>query len=199
MPLPPDPHPGADVRASERLQRYLADNDVTCDGCGYNLRGVTTVACPECGRIIASPSDVDPAATLALRCHRCGYTLLGLTRGPCPECGADDVSLADIGDRIARRSRRRIPMVLGLCAACGLLIALGRIGLLIFLRPLPAALDPQLMLASVPVALAPLGLAVLGMLRPRLFSSDHPGLAASRRMMASVLGVTLIAIALMLT
>jgi hypothetical protein len=33
-----------------RMARYLHDRDVYCPGCGYNLRGVQTNVCPECGR-----------------------------------------------------------------------------------------------------------------------------------------------------
>lgn len=32
------------------LQAYLADRDVACPHCKYNLRGVTATVCPECGR-----------------------------------------------------------------------------------------------------------------------------------------------------
>ncbi len=31
------------------LTQFLADNDVTCPRCGYNLRGGASAACPECG------------------------------------------------------------------------------------------------------------------------------------------------------
>ncbi len=31
-----------------RLRHYLADQDIVCPGCGYNLRGLQTDACPEC-------------------------------------------------------------------------------------------------------------------------------------------------------
>lgn len=31
------------------LSRYLADRDVRCPGCGYNLRGLEEGTCPECG------------------------------------------------------------------------------------------------------------------------------------------------------
>lgn len=30
------------------LQQYLAEQDVPCPACGYNLRGLTSAACPEC-------------------------------------------------------------------------------------------------------------------------------------------------------
>ncbi|GAB4385674.1 MAG: hypothetical protein Kow0022_12510 [Phycisphaerales bacterium] len=31
------------------LEQYLADRDIPCPGCGYNLRGLTGDHCPECG------------------------------------------------------------------------------------------------------------------------------------------------------
>ena len=31
------------------LRQFLADNNAACPGCGYNLRGVTSQICPECG------------------------------------------------------------------------------------------------------------------------------------------------------
>src|SRR5947208_13149861 len=37
--------------AEERmLLEYVADRDVACPSCMYNLRGLTTPRCPECGR-----------------------------------------------------------------------------------------------------------------------------------------------------
>ena len=34
---------------ADQLKAYLADRDVPCPGCGYNLRGVAEPVCPECG------------------------------------------------------------------------------------------------------------------------------------------------------
>ncbi|MEQ8770763.1 MAG: hypothetical protein RIB60_09685 [Phycisphaerales bacterium] len=34
------------------LELYLAERDVPCPGCGYNLRGLTEAACPECARAV---------------------------------------------------------------------------------------------------------------------------------------------------
>lgn len=34
------------------LAAFLADRDVECPSCGYQLRGVNSTACPECGRVL---------------------------------------------------------------------------------------------------------------------------------------------------
>jgi hypothetical protein len=34
---------------NQLLKTYLASNDASCPGCGYNLRGVIKTCCPECG------------------------------------------------------------------------------------------------------------------------------------------------------
>jgi hypothetical protein len=34
---------------SDLLRAYLADRDVPCPVCGYNLRGLNSTDCPECG------------------------------------------------------------------------------------------------------------------------------------------------------
>lgn len=53
---PPDPNPDLGF-----LKQYLADRDTPCPNCRYNLRGVTTGLCPECGRPIAlSVHDISP-------------------------------------------------------------------------------------------------------------------------------------------
>lgn len=36
-------------RGEDRLQVYLAEHDVPCPKCGYNLRGLEGHTCPECG------------------------------------------------------------------------------------------------------------------------------------------------------
>lgn len=46
---------------------FLADRDVLCPGCGYNLRGLKGVACPECSRPVGlqvSGSDPVPRALI---------------------------------------------------------------------------------------------------------------------------------------
>ena len=35
---------------SDLRRRYLAERDVPCPGCGYNLRGLAAGACPECNQ-----------------------------------------------------------------------------------------------------------------------------------------------------
>jgi len=37
---------------AERLERYLADRDLACPSCKYNLRGMRGEVCPECGEPI---------------------------------------------------------------------------------------------------------------------------------------------------
>jgi len=39
----------APMPASDTLRAYLAERDVPCPGCGYNLRGSQDSVCPECG------------------------------------------------------------------------------------------------------------------------------------------------------
>jgi hypothetical protein len=40
----------ARVPEAERIRRYMAERDLPCPGCKYNLRGIAADACPECGR-----------------------------------------------------------------------------------------------------------------------------------------------------
>ena len=37
------------AQRSERIRSFLADHDASCPRCEYNLRGLVTPACPECG------------------------------------------------------------------------------------------------------------------------------------------------------
>jgi predicted amidophosphoribosyltransferase len=88
----------------ELLRAYLADHDHPCPRCGYNLRGLASPVCPECGtglslRIL--PTDAaapaDPAVEVArlreflarrdARCPRCRRGLRGHDSGTCPGCG----------------------------------------------------------------------------------------------------------------
>ena len=40
---------GPDARNDPTLLAWLADRDVPCPLCGYNLRGLIALRCPECG------------------------------------------------------------------------------------------------------------------------------------------------------
>jgi len=56
------------VNEANQLRKYLADRDVACPMCGYNLRGVTLLACPECGgRIDYTSVDLNRRETQAFR------------------------------------------------------------------------------------------------------------------------------------
>jgi predicted RNA-binding Zn-ribbon protein involved in translation (DUF1610 family) len=65
-----------------RFDRTLADARV-CVTCGYDLRGLTSPACPECG-------EPDPAYRSGRACLGCGYDLRMNTTDRCPECGEPD-------------------------------------------------------------------------------------------------------------
>lgn len=40
-------------RDAELLRAFLAERDVACPGCGYNVRDLTSKRCPECGLELA--------------------------------------------------------------------------------------------------------------------------------------------------
>ena len=42
-------HPMSEQGDKPLLTQFLADRDVTCPRCGYNLHGAASNACPECG------------------------------------------------------------------------------------------------------------------------------------------------------
>jgi hypothetical protein len=46
------------------LASFLADRDVPCPGCGYNLRGLLGSRCPECGEAIELDVRRESAATV---------------------------------------------------------------------------------------------------------------------------------------
>lgn len=46
----PPTDPAQEALAAETVRRFLAERDVSCPGCGYNLRGNEQAVCPECGR-----------------------------------------------------------------------------------------------------------------------------------------------------
>lgn len=49
--------PPAD-RDHQVLRDLLADRDIACERCGYNLRGVTAGECPECGAALRLPDSL---------------------------------------------------------------------------------------------------------------------------------------------
>lgn len=42
-------HDASGYGEARRLRTLLAERDVPCPKCGFNLRGITCGACPECG------------------------------------------------------------------------------------------------------------------------------------------------------
>ncbi len=48
----PTTHEHRENEGPSPLVEFMARHDVECPGCGYNLRGVRTNACPECGRTL---------------------------------------------------------------------------------------------------------------------------------------------------
>lgn len=89
------------MERSRALEAFLAGRDVPCHACGYNLRDVQGVFCPECGVVIPLPSE----SRRARRC-RCGYDVRGLEGFICPECGASLMDQAALGrrERLALRA-----------------------------------------------------------------------------------------------
>ncbi|MCC6675680.1 MAG: hypothetical protein IT436_00925 [Phycisphaerales bacterium] len=55
---PPAPLTPAAGRDAELLKALLADRDIACGKCGYNLRGMTTAACPECNEPLTLPTSL---------------------------------------------------------------------------------------------------------------------------------------------
>lgn len=45
--------PAPSDRDNTDLRAYLAERDVACPGCGYNLRGLVSNRCPECHQRVA--------------------------------------------------------------------------------------------------------------------------------------------------
>lgn len=78
--------------AAALLRDYLADRDVGCPRCGYNLRNLQTDRCPECGDAIrlnlalVEPRQGAYLAMLAASCVATGgsalFLLLALTQAP---------------------------------------------------------------------------------------------------------------------
>lgn len=65
------------------LRAFLAENDVPCPACGYNLRGARVETCPECGRAlevtVTTPGlpAVPPRLALLAAVGVAGWILLG--------------------------------------------------------------------------------------------------------------------------
>jgi len=184
--------------AGNRLRSYLAEHDVPCVGCGYNLRGVTIAQCPECGHVIPAPPPPAPGNELAMRCHRCGCALLGLPTASCPECGATDITLADARARAARHEPdlRRVPRTLQVCVAMGVVVAIFKIVVIWATARPVVTVNPALLALSVPVALTPALLAWTFRAEWGLAGTSTPENIAARRAAVNVLGVLLVAIAI---
>lgn len=77
-----------------------------CPNCSYNLTGVESKVCPECGTIRQEPT-----------CHACGYAFADPELSICPQCAASRTM-----DTAVRGERRRRP---GMVAAGVVLLAFG--------------------------------------------------------------------------
>lgn len=107
-------YPGAMTMRDDRgtdLIGYLADRDVPCHACGYNLRGCREPFCPECGTVIPRPSIL--LRQQAMHCRACGYELGEAALERCPECGSDDIFLGG-GDDDEHTRGRFLPSSRGL-------------------------------------------------------------------------------------
>lgn len=117
------------------LTEYLADRDVPCHACGYNLRGCREPFCPECGTVIPRPSIL--LRQQAMRCRACGYELGEAPLERCPECGSDDIFVGGGEEGAYARGRflpssrglvrswRGVPLILITPALLSLLFAAG--------------------------------------------------------------------------
>lgn len=170
------------------LRAYLASRDLPCEACGYNLRGVQDVFCPECGAVIPRPPtdavDRFTAApeSLKLYCTRCGYTITGTDAQRCPECGKSGLERFS-GDQPPPRSRWRVlprglPVPIAGLSATGALVAASCATLAIqerVLGPLRPGRAIQLALAAA-LALSPAAIMAAWMLcwRPLAAMNDWP-------------------------
>lgn len=56
---------------------YLRDRDVPCPGCGYNRRGGTSAACPECGHHLRLQPVIEHPLTLSSKaCYTLGIVMI---------------------------------------------------------------------------------------------------------------------------
>lgn len=68
-------------RTDELLREYLRERDVSCAGCGYNLRNLTTGFCPECRvrpRLNVGKPGRSVAGFAAMICPICGSVCIGI-------------------------------------------------------------------------------------------------------------------------
>ncbi len=93
---------GPMVQAARDAQHAAMVQRLTCDGCGYDRRGLndpTRDPCPECGTV---PKAVRPVKYAT--CSRCGYDRRGLSNietDACPECGLSPASVLDMIEKLA--------------------------------------------------------------------------------------------------
>jgi predicted amidophosphoribosyltransferase len=93
-------HPPLAEEEARLLREFLAERDVLCPRCGYNLRGLDKPYCPECGLAIRFPAtsattQLTESERLArwlrdhdLICKKCKTNLRGGSSNVCPTCGA---------------------------------------------------------------------------------------------------------------
>jgi len=117
----PDQHqpPEQQRTYTERLRLYLESPEAECNVCEYNLQGLKSDRCPECGSRIGLPANFgrppfDPvqafiayAANRNVRCKYCKYNLRGAKTNICPECGASYQLQAGYRPPLATRAARR--------------------------------------------------------------------------------------------
>jgi Zn finger protein HypA/HybF involved in hydrogenase expression len=184
--------PAGRAPAATTLREYLADRDVPCHQCGYNLRGAQDVFCPECNAVIPRPPSEQIAraamnpAELKLWCPDCDYVVTGVNARECPECG--EKNLVRFINQRPPAPRRRwfrprgvpVPIWLNGVAATVVFVAYGfRIAMRAAGKGRPLPLDEVSALVSgslIPVAIAALW--VIGRSWIRRWSDESRRLAA---------------------